>query len=398
MKKYDVMIIGGGPAGLATAIVAGRNGLKTLLVEKRIFPIEKACGEGVMPTGWDHLQKLGIHLHQFEQQYSPFAGIRYISHHGTQAQANFREGNGVAVQRTVLSQALFEVVKGLPSVEIQENTQATLMEEEHCFCVQIKKIKYYASLIIGADGLHSKLRRQAGLYDKKKSLHRWGIRQHFAIAPWTNLVEVSWKEGIEAYVTPLSEHSIGVAFLWDRGKIEPSREDSTYQSCLQHFPELQKRLTAHLALDEPKAIGPLQQKVKSPTKKNLVLIGDAAGYLDALTGEGISLAMEQALLIERVLIPALKQEKNLSLALMEYRKAYQKSVQRYYQVTWLLLTLRKFPSIAESVVYVMNKQTDIFQHFLSANMGVVSPWKLSISQILRFVYSLLMYPLRRNQE
>ena len=59
-QNYDVIIIGGGPAGLFAGIICARNDLQTLILEKQTFPIDKACGEGIMPSGVDNFRKLGI--------------------------------------------------------------------------------------------------------------------------------------------------------------------------------------------------------------------------------------------------------------------------------------------------------------------------------------------------
>lgn len=127
-KEVDVLIIGGGPAGLAAGIVCGRNGLRTLVCEKRSLPADKACGEGVMPTGVEHLQRLGVK--QYIHEYFPFEGIRYFSPKGMTASEAFPDGTGLGIPRLELSRALLQRAMELDCLEIRNNAQAIPIQIE----------------------------------------------------------------------------------------------------------------------------------------------------------------------------------------------------------------------------------------------------------------------------
>ncbi|HMD22780.1 MAG TPA: FAD-dependent oxidoreductase, partial [Streptosporangiaceae bacterium] len=98
----DVLVVGGGPVGLATAISCALAGLSVTVAEPRAAPIDKACGEGVMPAAVRRLAALGV-----KPDGRPLRGIRYVGerHH---ADARFRHGDGLGVRRTVLHAALAE--------------------------------------------------------------------------------------------------------------------------------------------------------------------------------------------------------------------------------------------------------------------------------------------------
>jgi flavin-dependent dehydrogenase len=112
------------------------------------------------------------------------------------------------------------------------------------------------------------------------------VRRHFRLTPWTDVVEVHWGPTAEAYVTPVADGLVGVALLG------PPRTDFT--TTLASFPEL----AAHLADAEPDApvrgAGPLLQRTSARTRGRVRLIGDASGYVDALTGEGLRVGLAQA--------------------------------------------------------------------------------------------------------
>jgi flavin-dependent dehydrogenase len=234
-------------------------------------------------------------------------------------------------------------------------------------------------LLVGADGLNSAVRRWAGLPGSQGVHQRWGARQHFQIAPWSHEVEVHWNDGLEAYITPCGENLVGVAFLWDRKRhpVLPGG-DKLITSLLEAFPVLLERLRNVCVSDPALAVGPLQRNAIGPVSDGVLLIGDAAGYLDALTGEGISLALAQALALEKTVLPILLGQKGtLSCQdLSAYKAAYQAIVRPYYQMTHFVLWLSRHPALSEQVIRLLGRQPALFQSLLSANMGVIPLWQV----------------------
>lgn len=138
------------------------------------------------------------------------------------------------------------------------------------------------------------------------------------------MVEVHFADGAEAYVTPVSRREIGVAFL--RRGVEPFGE------ALASFPILARRLRDARPSSVTRGAGPFEQRVWRRVQGRVLLIGDAAGYLDPLTGEGVALAMASA----RAAVSCLLVDRPLG-----YELAYERASRRYYLVTRLLLELTK---------------------------------------------------------
>jgi len=282
----DVLVVGGGPAGLATAIACAQRGLSVTVAEPRERPIDKACGEGLMPSAVRRLAGLGVH-----PKGHVVAGIRYLDSHG-QVEALFRRGSGLGVRRTTLHSALADragelKIPVLP-VRVTEFSQRGSTDEftagESGPGVTAAGIR--ARYLVAADGLHSPIRRACGL-DPRPARHvRYGLRQHYLLAPWTSLVEVYWARDSEAYVTPVDEDVVGVAVLGD-GR-------ASFESRLAAFPALRERLAGAEPVSSVRGAGPLRQDVAHRTKGRVLLVGDASGYLDALTGEGIGAALSEA--------------------------------------------------------------------------------------------------------
>ena len=141
-----------------------------------------------------------------------------------------------------------------------------------------------ARYLLAADGLHSPVRRLLGLDSPTGARRRFGQRCHVEQAPWTSYVEVHWSPRAEAYVTPVDDDLVGVALLGDAG--------TRFEDLLGDFPLLAERLTG--TRTKVLGAGPLRQRVRMRASGRVLLVGDAAGYVDALTGEGIALGLAQA--------------------------------------------------------------------------------------------------------
>ena len=198
----DLIVAGGGPVGLATAITAAMADLEVVIVEPRVGIIDKACGEGLMPQALAQLNTLGI-----DPDGVDLAGIRYLSG-SRSAQARFSAGPGRGVRRTTLHDAMLGRALDV-GVSILPGTVTGVEQTAD----RVHAAGVDARYLVGADGLHSSVRRAVGLAARPAGVRRFGLRQHFRVAPWSDLVEVHWLPGQEVYVTPVSHDTVGVAVL-----------------------------------------------------------------------------------------------------------------------------------------------------------------------------------------
>lgn len=277
----DLIVAGGGPAGLATAIHAARAGLETVVIDRRPGPIDKACGEGLMPHTVRQLEGLGVPLRG-----RAFRGITYLDSVRS-VQANFRSGSGLGVRRTALSEALRDTAEAAGARIIRGDIGAVSQDADSVRCGELR-----ARYLAAADGLHSPIRRSLGLDTPGRGRRRWGIRRHYRIAPWSDTVQVYWSRHTEAYVTPVADDCVGVAILTSR--------QGKFGDHLLDFPSLATRLDG-VPHGKERAAGPLRQRVRSRAHGRVLLVGDAAGYVDALTGEGLGIAFGSAELAVRAI-------------------------------------------------------------------------------------------------
>jgi flavin-dependent dehydrogenase len=317
----DLLVVGGGPAGLVTALHADRAGLRTIVVEPRPTPVDKACGEGLMPAAVRALAELGV-----DPPGQPFRGIRYTDGRRS-AVADFRDGLGRGVRRTALHQALHSAVLAA-GIEIRAGRVDQVDQGNESVTAAGLGARY----LVAADGLHSPVRRRLGLERPGPRHRRWGMRAHFAVPPWTDRVEVHWSEHTEAYVTPVGPDCVGVAVL---GGIQ-----APFGELLAAFPHLVARLPAE-PVTGVRAAGPLRQRVSRRVAGRVLLVGDAAGYVDALTGEGLAMSFACArALVDRV--AAGEPER--------YERDYRAITRNYRVLTTALVRASAVPTVRRALV------------------------------------------------
>jgi menaquinone-9 beta-reductase len=358
--RFDVAVAGGGPAGLATAIFAARAGLSTVLFDRRSGPPDKACGEGLMPAGVGVLEALGVKDRIPSGDCTPFLGIRYVQEDGSYAEGRL-PAPGLGIRRTALTSALAQrAVEG--GVEMRWECPVegfTTTAEGVTLATAGGEVA--AKVLVAADGLHSRLRRLAGLDLPTRLPQRLGLRQHFRLAPWSEFVEVHLGEVMEAFVTPTGASRVGVAFLWEKDAVPGP---VSFDSFLPRFPELAARLADATADSRARGAGPLAQGARSRTGNRFVLVGDAAGYLDAITGEGVSLALAGAQALAAILPAALARGATRD-TFRPYERAAAMDFRRYALVCRSVLALARRPRLRRPVVRFLGRHPRLFDRLIA---------------------------------
>ena len=318
----DLLVVGGGPVGLGTAVEAALAGMSVVVLERRAAPVDKACGEGLMPPARAALARLGV-----APDGMPFRGIRYLTA-GAVSSARFRDGDGLGVRRTELWSVLAERADEAGVRRVEGAAGAPSQGRGWVAAGGIR-----ARWLVAADGLHSPTRRALGLDVPVTAPPRYGLRRHFRLAPWTDLVEVHWSATAEAYVTPVAADLVGVAVLGPGGR--------GFDSWLAEFPRLRERLAGADAVTPALGAGPMLQRARRRVAGRVLLVGDAAGYVDALTGEGVSVGLACA----RELVAALRVGRP-----EDYELAWRRASRRYRALTSGLLWAAHRPALRRSIV------------------------------------------------
>ncbi|MFB6346424.1 MAG: NAD(P)/FAD-dependent oxidoreductase [bacterium] len=340
-------MVGGGPAGLATAIHAAEKGFSVKLFDRRTPPIDKACGEGLMPIGVDELERLGIPVSG--PGTSTFQGVRYIDGDHT-VEGKFQRGHGLGYRRTILHSNMVERAES-NGVHCEWDTTVTGLDAHQ---IETSSGSVRARWIVGADGLHSRVRNWVELEQSTPSgRKRFGFCRRFEVTPWSRFVEVYWNDGAEAYVTPVGPKTVCVV-------ITTSNQRSSFNELLKVFPKLSKRLPDTDHGTRPRGSGPMCQRTTGVVRDHVALVGDAAGYRDSITGEGLSLAFQQG----RQLVEALEQRE-----LGKYQTQWRRIARWPFLMTEFVLAIQRRPKLRRRIIRGLSSRPSLFSGLIELSQG-----------------------------
>jgi menaquinone-9 beta-reductase len=268
------------------------------------------------------------------------------------AEASFSASPGRGVSRLLLHQRLLDRANEL-GVGFHWQTHVKAIEQGSAITLYTSRGPLETRFLIGADGHQSRVRNWAGLDRATLSARRIGLRQHFAIAPWTGFVEVHWSDHGQAYVTPVSDHEVCVAFI-------ARQRFPSVAAALACFPQLQAHLACAAPSDAPRGSITLSRKLHRVTRGNIALIGDASGSVDAVTGEGLSLCFRQALVLADALA---------ANDLAQYQQAHTALRRLPHLMAATLLLLDRSPRLRAHVLARFERQPQLFSHLLALHIG-----------------------------
>jgi flavin-dependent dehydrogenase len=353
--QTDVFVIGGGPAGLAAAIAARRKGLRVTVADCDRPPIDKACGEGLMPDGRATLSAFGIEL--APEEGFAFRGIRFVNGRHSVA-ASFPNGEAIGVRRTVLHRIMTEraVTAG---IDLRWGVHVSGISGRG---VWVDGDFVSSRWIVGADGANSRVRVWAGLDHRTRDSRRFGFRRHYRVAPWTDCMELYWGPKCQVYITPVAPDEVCAVAM--------SRDPHLrLDEVLARIPEIAIRLRGAESITKERGALSVSRRLRSVFAGNIVLTGDASGSVDAITGEGLCLSFKQA----AALADALS-----SGNLAAYQSAHRRISRRPLIMADLMLSLDLSSRMREGAVRIISTVPAIFEKMLAFHVGGLGAhWRIS---------------------
>jgi 2-polyprenyl-6-methoxyphenol hydroxylase-like FAD-dependent oxidoreductase len=345
--RTDVLIVGGGPAGLSAAIAAGRKGLRVTLVDARRPPMDKPCGEGLLPEAAAALRALGVELDAVPAH--RFSGIRFSDAYSA-AEARFGGALAFGVRRTTLH-ALLAGKAQAAGASLLWGSRVTLRECSglHPSDAEIDGRRIAFRWLVGADGMKSHVRAWAGLNSHRKMRGRFAFRRHYAMVPWTNLVEVHWADGCEIIVTPTSLGEVCVALFTRDHRLR-------IDAALERFPELRVRLKGARATSSEAGALTALGRACGVVKGNVVLLGDASCSIDGIAGQGLNLAFREAIHLGEALA-----RENLA----SYAIAHSEITETARRMTRLLLLMARYPWVRRKALRALAAKPELFSKMIS---------------------------------
>jgi flavin-dependent dehydrogenase len=345
--KTDVFVIGGGPAGLAAAIAARQRGFSVTVADGTKPPIDKACGEGLLPETLAALAELGITVEP-EASYR-FRGIRFLANQQG-ACGEFSQGHGLGVRRTILHEWMIRRAEECGVRLLWQTPVAGISPVG----VHLPSGFIPARWIIGADGSGSRVRLWSGLNRARRRRQRYATRRHYRICPWSEHVEIYWGTRGQAYVTPVSHDEICVVI------VAAAVADAEFAEFLRDCPQLRERLDESEITSRERGAVTLMHSLLAVHSGNVALVGDASGSVDAVTGDGLRLAFRQAIALAEAMHTG---------DLRRYGRAHGELARKALLMGDLLLAFGKNDRLRVRVIKMLAQRPRIFDGFLAMHSG-----------------------------
>ena len=363
--KSDICIVGGGPGGLAAALALTQSGREVTVLDCAEPPIDKPCGEGLMPDSLTALSKLGVTIPNIG---TALHGIKFCGSDST-VSADFPNGIGRGLRRVLLHEVLIahaeragiRMLWGLKNVHTQRGR------------VNFNGGQIDTKLIVGADGLKSSVRQQAGLNRLASEKRRYGFRKHYGLAPWSQFVEIYWGNHFQVYVTPVASDQVCVALI----STDPHLR---LDAALRQLPALRARLHSAPETTTEKGSLSVSRTYRRVCADGYVLVGDASGSVDAITGEGMCLAFKQSAALVRAMDAG-----DMRL----YERSHRRIRSNPLRMAAIMLILDSNQTLQRKALAALAAHPEVFRSMLAAHVGHKPLTDVISWQLLPFGFGVL---------
>ena len=387
----DVLVVGGGPAGSATAIGLARAGHQVRLLDRADFPRDKACSEYMSPEAVRRLDALGVLATLDAMHGTPLEGTRVTASRGSRLVGRFAMAGGkpfrttgMALPRRDLDATLLRAA-GAAGTEIIEGAQVTaLLRRRGAIAGVVARTSdgsehhYAARVVVGADGLGSVVARRAGL-----RRHGWLARMAFVahvrdVAGMGMTAELHVGSAGYVGLNPLGGGLTNVALVVPAQLLGQVHGDVTgfFERQLAACPGVAGRVDTRRIAREIMVTGPFDAMCRRSVADGLLLVGDAADFFDPFTGEGICAALTGAALATETLHEALLRPGPITARrLAPYRTARRRAFLGKWIIERLIGHAMRSPRLFDRAVARLDRR-GMADTLIGVTGDFVSPWRV----------------------
>ena len=356
-ETYDLIVVGGGPAGSAAAITAARAGARVLLLERGRFPRHKVCGEFVSA------ESLGLLSSLLDPKHMPLLREAVLI---PQARM-FVDGQIVksaiappaaSIARIDLDVALWDSAEKF-GVEAKQQVTVQAIHGNGPFKIYTSAGGFETRTVVNASGRWSNL--TAEVSEKQKSPDKWlGVKAHFSEADPNPSVDLYFFEGGYCGVQPLSKNSINACAM------VRAEAGSTLGEVFTQHAALFERSRLWKPISEPVFTSPLIFRTPQPERDGILMAGDAAAFVDPFVGDGISLALRSGSLAGECLIPFFKNASSLEIAIASYRQTYEQRFSSVFKTSSKIRRMLRLPRpVRKPLVFMLQNAPGITRYLVS---------------------------------
>jgi geranylgeranyl reductase family protein len=383
VTRADVVVVGAGPAGAATAILLAERGHAVTLLDKAAFPRPKICGEYLSPEAARVLDRLGVLKAVDAAGAQPLHGMRITAPDGTVIDGTYPTGgrwrgyrdHALALPREVFDRLLVERARALP-IDVRERQRVTglLREGDRVVGVQAEdedgaRVDVAARLVVGADGRASVVARALGLV-RPHRLRRLALIQYVSgVDGLGDRGEIFVDPPDYSILNPVAPGLVNLSLVVPLAHATPfrGRLEAFLGARIKQLRHLPARVAGMRAEGPLRVMGPLAYRVAEPRVGGVLLAGDAAGFYDPFTGEGLFTALRSAELLAEVAHPALTRDDLSPGALAPYAVAKRRAFADKARVTRVLQLVIRHRRLANAAAHVLRRRPTL----LATLMGVI---------------------------
>lgn len=355
----EAIVVGGGPAGSVTAALLAERGRRVLLLDKARFPRHKACSDYVNPFGARILADLGLDAelaalgaHRMEAMliHAP-GGQRFLADFGAAAPGARVLGlTRYRLDALLLDRARAAGVEVCEGAHVRDVIVETRGARGVVATIDGSRELLRAPLIIGADGRHGVVARALGIGCSPPWPRHTGLAAHYrGIGGLDRWGEMHVGRGGYAGLAPLEEGLTNVAFVSASQAVmaRPGSLEAYFVAGLEGIPAVAEKLAGAERIGAIRGVGPMAHGTRRAAGDGFLLVGDAAGFLDPFTGQGIAEALQGALLAAPIADAALRAGDLSARALAPYRAARRRAFRAKHQVAWLVQAFIATPPLMD---------------------------------------------------
>jgi flavin-dependent dehydrogenase len=359
--RYDLIVIGGGPAGCAAAITAARTGGSVLLLERARFPRHKVCGEFVSAESLGLLQTLLASAHRSLIDKAPRIARSRIFVDAAELHAEITPP-AASITRFDLDAALWDSCAHA-GVECRADCTVQAVEGTGPFRVTTPVESFESRALINATGRWSNLTSsatRARVNPRGTNKEPWiGVKAHFreASIPVPPSVDLYFFDGGYCGVQPVSESQNGSGMVVNACAMVRADVATDLSEVLKLHPALRERSRNWEPLMDPVSTSPLVFHPPEPAQSGMFQVGDAATFVDPFIGDGISLALRSGDLAAECLSPFFRNERSFESAAADYSRRYQTRLAPVFRASSRLRNLLRWPGVVRKPVLSLLEKT-----------------------------------------
>jgi flavin-dependent dehydrogenase len=387
--RVDVVVVGAGPAGTATAILLAEHGLDVVVLDRGSLPRPKICGEYLSPEAGRVLDRLGVLKAVDVAGAAAIHGMRITAPDGTVITGRYRDvgawrpyrQHAMGVARETLDGALIERVRALP-LDLRQQTRVVdlLIDGDLVTGVRFadrdaRVHDLRARLVVGADGRASVVAERLGCR-RPHSLRRMALVTYVAgLESCRDLGEIFVDPPDYAILNPIAPDRVNLALVVPlaHGARWSDRLDDFMAARVRQLPHLARRLAGATRVAPIRALGPLAHRVEQPKAGGVLLVGDAGGFYDPFTGEGVFAALRSAELAVTTIVRALASGDVSARALAGYERARREVFSGKERVTQALQFLIRHRRLANFAVRALARRPAALDALLGVFGDYVPP-------------------------